>query len=207
MNERGLRVDLIIALCALLISTIAASASWWQARVMQTQTEVLQEQLGAQVWPYVSITEGLTGDTARITISNDGLGPAILRSLAVFVDGVPRSSFTAMMHAILGPDIVKRTPHGQKIGFTIDSGSVGSVMRPGNDSLGFSLTSKRFAPALLQANRRVAFRICYCAIVPGKCWLLVTGVRSEPRSQASCPEIAGDLLHAPALNEILNRDF
>ncbi len=53
---RGVRFDLAIAVCALLISTIAAGASWWQARVMQAQTHVLEEQLGAQVWPYVSVT-------------------------------------------------------------------------------------------------------------------------------------------------------
>ena len=174
---------------------------------MQTQTEVLQEQLGAQVWPYVSLTEGLSGDTARIGISNDGLGPAILRSLSVAVDGVQRSSYTAMLHAVLGPDMVKRSPRGARLGFTIDNGVVGSVMRPGDDSLGFSLTSKRFAPALLQAYRRITFRVCYCAIIPGKCWLVESGARSEPRPQKSCPEIAGDLLHAATLNEILNRNF
>jgi hypothetical protein len=34
-----------------------------------------EEQLGAQVWPYVSITEGISGDALNIAIANDGLGP------------------------------------------------------------------------------------------------------------------------------------
>src|SRR5579863_7489960 len=79
--ERGIRLDLVIALCALLISTLAAGASFWQARV-------LQEQLGAQIWPYVGISEDFTGDSAEIGIANDGLGPAILRSATAAVDGV-----------------------------------------------------------------------------------------------------------------------
>lgn len=40
----GVCFDLAIALCALLISTLAASASWWQARLLETQAHALQEE-------------------------------------------------------------------------------------------------------------------------------------------------------------------
>jgi hypothetical protein len=203
---RGVRLDLTIAVCALLISTLAAGASWWQARVLQTQTLVLQEQLGAQVWPYVSVTEGINRDTVQITIANDGLGPAILRSLSAFVDGKPQPSFIALLHSVLGEHIVARTPHGQKLGFTLNSAQTGSVIRPGDRSLGFSFTSERFAKTFLQAYRRLTFRICYCAIVPGKCWRSDSGT-SEPARVASCPEIPHDLLHSAAIDEIMKRDF
>src|ERR1700761_4561185 len=89
---RAVRLDLVIAVCALLISTLAASASWWQARVMQAQTAVLQEQLGAQVWPYVSVNEGFANNQVQLSLSNDGLGPAILDSVQATVDGVPKSN-------------------------------------------------------------------------------------------------------------------
>ena len=97
-----MRLDLAIAVCALLISTLAAGASWWQARVLQAQTKVLQAQLGAQVWPYVSVSEGLDKNTVLVTLSNDGLGPAILRSFSATVDGVEQSSFIGILHAMLG---------------------------------------------------------------------------------------------------------
>lgn len=204
---RGVRLDLAIAVCALLISTLAAGASWWQARVMQAQTLVLQEQLGAQVWPYVSVTEGISGDTVAITVSNDGLGPAIVRSFSGIVDGVPRSGFIEILHALLGPNIVARKPHGERMAFAIDTGGVGSVIRPGDKSLGFSLTSKHFAQLLLAGYRRTNFRVCYCAIIPGKCWLNDSAVTREPAAVTSCPEIPNDLLHSRATSEVVERNF
>jgi hypothetical protein len=75
--ERGIRLDFAIAVCAPLISSLAAGASWWQARVLQGQTQVLQEQLGAQVWPYVSLTESIRLDAAQIA-RPDGLQDLLL---------------------------------------------------------------------------------------------------------------------------------
>ncbi len=205
--ERGVRLDLGIAVCALLISTLAASASWWQARVLQAQTQVLQQQLGAQVWPYVSVTEGTNNNTMRVTLSNDGLGPAILHSFTATVDGVQQSSYIGILHAMLGPHLIARSPHGDRFAFSIDSASPGGVVRPGDNSLGFSLTSKRFAPQFLASYRRLNFRACYCAIIPGKCWLFDSARTGEPQALQSCPENVNDLLHASALSEISNRNF
>src|ERR1700723_3276144 len=112
--EPAIRFDLIIAVCALLISTLATGASWWQARVLQAQTQVLQEQLGVQVWPYVSVTSSMDSNTEKISVSNDGPGPAVLRSLSATVDGFPKSSFIDILHATLGPNPVARSRHGEK---------------------------------------------------------------------------------------------
>jgi hypothetical protein len=204
---RGVRLDLTIAVCALLISTLAASASWWQARVLARQTQVLEEQLGAQVWPYVSLTEGINDNTVQVAITNDGLGPAILRSVAAFVDGKSVPTYIGVLHAMLGPHLIARAPRGQRLGFTIDTGSPGAVVRPGDRALGFSLTSKRFAPEFLAGYRRMNFRICYCAIVPGKCWLEETASQREPRPVQACSEVPGDLLHDAAIGEVMSRSF
>ena len=204
---RGVRFDLVIAICALAISTFAAGASWWQARVLQTQTRVLQDQLGAQVWPYVSVTEGFRNDRARISLTNDGLGPAILLSAKATVDGVAKSNFIDILHAILGSNLVARSAKGERMGLSIDSAEPGSVIRPGNDSLTFSFTSKQFATAFVKGLDRLDIQVCYCAILPGKCWLADSRSALGPVPASSCPPISGDLLHAPALEEVLNRHF
>lgn len=204
---RGVRLDLAIAIGALLISSVAAGASWWQARVLATQTEVLREQLGATVWPYVSVSEGLNGDTVHITIANDGLGPAILRSATALVDGVPRSSFIDVLHALLGPHLVARAPRGEHMAFTIDEGAPGSVLRPGDHVVGFSLTSKHYAQPFIRGYRRLNFRLCYCAIIPGKCWLTQSSASPEPKPVADCPELTHDLLHASAVDQLTNHNF
>ncbi|MBV9718228.1 MAG: hypothetical protein JOZ77_02850 [Candidatus Eremiobacteraeota bacterium] len=206
--ERGIRFDLVIAVCALLISTLATSASWWQARVLQAQTQVLEEQLGAQVWPYVSVSVGFTGRRVDISISNDGLGPAVLRSVSAAVDNVPKSNFVDIMHAILGPNLVARSHRqGDNITFAIDGGGPGSIVRPGTAGVSFALTSKSFARPFVHAYRRLTFHICYCAIIPGKCWLGDSASMRDPMPVQSCPEIANDLLHAPTFEELLDRNF
>jgi len=205
--RNALRFDLLIAVCALLISTLATGASWWQARVLQAQTVVLQEQLGAQVWPYVSVSVGIDSDTAQVTMANDGLGPAIMRSATASVDGVPKSNFIDIMHAILGPNLVARRAPGEKLGIRLNGASPGSVLRPGESTVAFSLISKRYSRAFLNGYHRLRFRICYCAIVPGKCWLTNPGASGGAEPVRFCPEIRNDLLHAPIADELLNRKF
>lgn len=200
-NVRG---DLVIAVCALLISSLATGASWWQARVLQAQTLVLQEQLGAQVWPYVGVSENTSNDTVQLNIENDGLGPAILRSASATIDGTPKSSLVDVMHAILGPNLLGRRRHGEKMSLTLNSSGPGSVLRAGTSMTAFSLTSKRFAAPLATglSRRRLDIRICYCAVIPGKCWLSDSASSRDPQPVRFCPEMHNDLLHTSPLETL-----
>jgi hypothetical protein len=205
--ERGIRLDFVIAICALGISTLAAGASWFQTRVMVGQARLLEQQAGAQIWPYVSFSTNVSADSVRVTLSNDGLGPAVLRSLSASVDGVAQSSYIGILHALLGPHLVARRPAGEKLSFTIDGAQPGSVVRPGATGLGFSLTNKTYARQFLKRYSRLNFHTCYCAIVPGKCWLSDSASVRDPEPVTSCPEMKDDLLHASAANDLMRRDF
>jgi hypothetical protein len=199
-----LRMDLIIAVCALLISTLATAASWWQTRATYEQTHIIEEQLSAQVWPYVGIGEGLAkGDTVSFTIENDGLGPAVVRRVAMFVDGRERSNFVDVLHAVLGPNIQRRRPPGQGIGLNLDYGGPGFVIRPGDSRAMLSFRSKAFAPTLMRALGRIEIRTCYCSIVPGRCWHTTSSTSSDPQPVLQCDEDQRDLLHANSLSELL----
>jgi len=54
---------------------------------------------------------------------------------------------------------------------------------------------------------RMDFRICYCATIPGKCWLSDSASTQHPKPVTACLEIHNDLLHAPAMAELLNRNL
>lgn len=203
--KEGLRLDLLIAVCALLISSLAAGASWWQARVMQAQTHVLQEQLGAQVWPYLGVSAHYSNNTVRLVLENNGLGPAVVRSIALSVDGKPERSFIEGVHAILGPHLIRRSNH-VPIGVDMNSNSPGWVLRAGDSTQLFALTSRRFAPPLARAMERFDLHMCYCAITPGTCWMKESGVSSDPQPVRACREIPDDLLHASPL-DILNQNW
>lgn len=197
--RRSIRVDLVIAVCALLVSSLATAASWWQTRV-------IQQQLSAQVWPYLSVGEASDGSVFRLNIANDGLGPAVIRNLSAAVDGKPVGSFTAMMHAILGPHISARRPHGEPLRLDAHSLSPGDVIRAGSSIDALTLKSKHFAPLLLAANARVDITMCYCAILPGTCWFKDTNTTADPKPVSACPELKHDVLHAPE-PEVLPKEF
>jgi hypothetical protein len=202
--ERSIRLDLLIAVCALLISSLAMAASWLQSRETARQTQVLEEQLGAQVWPYVGVSLGLdeTGDAASVTVENDGLGPAVLYSLSATVDGKPEATFVEVLHAILGPHLVLRKPRGERMGLDLNNEAVGGVLRPGDANVLFKFTSKRFARPLVYAFRRLSVHICYCAIIPGKCWENDTTGGAPPEPVATCPVVPGDMLHSFTIPDV-----
>jgi hypothetical protein len=201
MKPSEFRLDLVIAVCALLISTLATAASWWQTRATYQQTQIIEEQLSAQVWPYVAFGEGINGDADSFTIENDGLGPAVVRSVAMVVDGQERTSFVDVLHAVLGPNIQGRRPHGQSIGITENSASPGFVLRPGDSQTMFAFRSKAFAAPLMRAAGRIDIRACYCAIVPGRCWQ-TSNSSSDPHVVSACREDPHDLLHAKPAEDL-----
>jgi len=185
---RGVRIDLVIAVCALLVSSLATAASWWQTRV-------IQQQLSAQVWPYMNVSETVSPDSFKILFNNDGLGPAVLRSVLVEVDGKPVGGFVGLLHAVLGTHLRSRAKNGE-IALDLSTLSPGSVLRAGETVQVFSLTSKHYAPLLFDALKRIKFQTCYCAIVPGSCWLADSSAGGDPRPLPVCPPVERDLLRS-----------
>jgi hypothetical protein len=185
---KGLRIDLLIAIIALFMSSLATAGSWWQ-------THIIQQQLNAQVWPYVTTTATLNPPTMTLAVSNDGLGPAVMGSVVATVDGKPQHSYVAALHALIGPHLLQRSggkaAHAQ---FGLGGLSVGSVLPPGATKPLFLVRSDRLALPLAKAFGRLAISTCFCAIVPGECWRSSSST-SRPERISACPEIADDLLH------------
>ena len=133
--------------------------------------------------------------------------PAIIRNFSAKVDGIPQRGFVEILHAILGPHLAARAAQSDKMGFTIDLGGPGSVIRPGENNFGFTFRSKYFATKLFKQYRHLRFHVCYCAIVPGKCWLTDNARTEQPKPVNACPEIANDLLHTSGVDEITTRNL
>ncbi len=168
---RGFRLDLLIAICALLMSTLATGASWWQSRVVATQ-------LSSQVWPYLSITT-TAGPGLVLDISNDGLGPAVVRSLQLTVDDKPYPTLVSAMNALLGPHAPQ--PHGR-----FASIGVGSVIRAGGDIVLIKIENPKLVTAILAQSRRFDLHVCYCSIL-GDCWVRTIQGTHDPARVNACP--------------------
>jgi hypothetical protein len=169
---RVFRVDILIAVCALLMSTLATGASWWQSRVVATQ-------LSSQVWPYVSIASTTGPSGLELTMSNDGLGPAVIRSLQLSVDGKPYPTFVAAERALLGPHAP--LPRG-----TFASLGGSSVIRIGGAVTLVKIENLPLVRAILPQANRIDLRVCYCSIL-GDCWMRTIRGASEPERVGVCP--------------------
>ena len=171
-NERRVfRVEILIAVCALLMSTLATAASWWQSRVVATQ-------LSSQVWPYVAFST-TTGPGLEVDVTNEGLGPAVVRSVQLTVDGKAYPSFLGAERALLGSRA--ELPHG-----TFGSISEGSVIRIGGSVRLIKIDSPSLVRAIVPKLNRIDLRVCYCSIL-GDCWTRSSLGAQDPVRVNACP--------------------
>ncbi|HEV3088798.1 MAG TPA: hypothetical protein VGX96_16420 [Candidatus Elarobacter sp.] len=200
---RGFRIDLAIAICALFVSTLATGASWWQSRVVQ-------QQLSAQVWPYVAIDTTTGSDSVRVALVNYGLGPALVRDAVITVDGRPQYSLAAaVVSMIKDPSAVakgrstKATAH-----FSLSSIGPGSVIRPGDSHNLIDVSGSRLlAERLIAARARTNVILCYCSILD-QCWRIVMDDANGAPQQAACDQHDPNALHpfdARDIAKYLNR--
>jgi hypothetical protein len=179
----------LVAGLALLISATAAAAGWWQ-------THVIAQQLSAQVWPYVTVGTTYNGEHMRVNVRNDGLGPAIIESFVVLVDGKPQRSVLAVLRTLVGRS--KRTSIHDSI--SVSAVAPGEVIRSNGEVTLFEIASKAIVPNLgVQMARRLTLHTCYCSIV-GNCWTLQLGAgvtADRPVPLARCEDESANQLQQP----------
>jgi hypothetical protein len=156
-----LRFDTIVASCALLMSSITAGA-------MVYQTRVLQDQFSATVWPYLNVDSTYEPTSFAVRVINQGVGPALIRSAQVSVDGKPVSGWdNEFFKTLFGTASRKK----QSIGASETSMDSSTAIRAGDE---FSLLKIRVSnPSMLQAaaKHHIALDFCYGSI-NGKYWTL-----------------------------------
>ncbi len=72
--ERRLRPELIFSLISLVASLGAVSITGVQTQLMLRQQE-------ASVWPYVELDQSITGEGYTFSLTNKGVGPALIKSV------------------------------------------------------------------------------------------------------------------------------
>jgi hypothetical protein len=171
--ENRLRVELLIATFALLLTGIASIASVYQAHMIARQFSSSEQQFSATVWPYLTITISQTPTTIQASITNDGLGPAIIRSAAIGWDGTRSFDSWRDMATVL---ITLSRPKARSgLSFTGSTGSLdpGDVIRAGDSRSLFSLRGwNGFSEALERDAIRhgLTVSICYCSLLR-TCWM------------------------------------
>lgn len=179
-TERVLRFDTVVAVAALLISTVAAGASVYQTRV-------IEEQFAAANWPYLTTENNRTATAYSIVIANDGAGPALVRSAQLVLDGKPVSNWSPLLESAIREAAL---PRGT-MSFSADSVSVDAsvTIRPGDART--LIAVRRAPPRIIDAIRshRIALNFCYCSL-NDRCWRLAGHIGSNvadlPQPVRSC---------------------
>ncbi|MEQ8558588.1 MAG: hypothetical protein RIB03_09760 [Henriciella sp.] len=157
----GNKVEMLLAICAVITSAVAVFIAWDQGRVMRAQ------QHGA-VYPVVQI-EGFvsSNDTTAsmgLRLSNSGVGPALIERVDMLKDGEPVDS--------LAPYIDQFPPGYQQSWSSL----IGRAVAPGSEVEPLRVDWPREAVSVAERNAAAAawseldVEICYCSVF-NRCWV------------------------------------
>jgi len=184
MNEKRFRLDFLIAIGALLISTVAALASIYQSRI-------IAQQFSATVWPYVSMDTTNSPSLLELDVRNDGLGPAIVRSVHLTYDGKPQASLEALF-AQLAQDAQTRSTiraalrAGQKLSLTTSTPVAGMVVAANSQHTIIRMEGSILVQQFRSRIKRFGLSLCYCSLT-GTCWeQKLRNAGDEPRVVRNC---------------------
>ncbi len=184
--RNGMRFAQIGTASALAFSMLALLTSVYQTGLMQSQTELMQKQSRASVWPYISLGENSTnrhGEEAFTwRIDNNGVGPAKIESVVVSLDGKPYTTWDKVF-AALKPDMpfhgAQSSVNGTVLPPSLNRETTVEMVKPSDPQL---------ARAVLEAKDRFQIQVCYCSVYDD-CWIARVTER-DPKPVAHC-ESAG----------------
>lgn len=147
--------EMIVAVAAVAIGVATLVVYMYQARIMREQQQ-------ASVWPYVEWTLTLGSQSGfDITVVNKGVGPAIIKSTSLELDGKPMADATEFMYALLD--------HPDSIAYNTSSLD-GTVMAPGEEihflRIAANSATRKLDPSVYN---RISFKITYSSIY-NECW-------------------------------------
>lgn len=164
MTEKAFRLDFFIAIAALVMSAVTAIA-------MIYQTAVMRDQYAASIWPYltVSTTTDSSPSTRRIALTNDGLGPALVRSAQLTVDDKPYATWNDYIHLLERDPLYRRAKHGEHFKSVLSDVDQTTIVRAGDTMPILQETLPQSVPQALILKHRVTLDVCYCSL-NGNCW-------------------------------------
>jgi hypothetical protein len=163
-TRRVIRYETVIAT---LVGFLALCVSGYTA-YMQRQ------QVRAAVWPILEFDSSNQPDI-HLTLSNKGVGPAIIRHVIVKVDGRPVRNWNEAFDVMVGPGKHSFSESDMN-GHVLSANESLTILIPWNPDHN-PLTFDRSNPLWVQMNedrRRITVEICYCSTL-GECWTLRSG--------------------------------
>lgn len=168
--------DMIVALSAALISLCTFAVSGYEAWLQRHHDR-------AEVWPHVELSLVNTPEESTLSIDNTGIGPAIIKSMTVTVDGKAVRNWGDALIAVLG-----RAPDA------FDHSTVVSrALRAGDHVTLIGLRRVDLPTGSMAKFARVGIEVCYSSVFDDS-WRLTDahlGGESQWKETGKCSIVAG----------------
>jgi len=164
-------INLIVAVCAVLISAASFYATY-------VQSTVAERQVRAETWPYIQISSGnydMEKEQQRVYVvaENVGVGPAHLVSFQLFYNKESVANISQLIaKCCLGDDENRRDQDGRtkpEYGAIITTSPSPGILPAGELKTAFSLvaTDKNqvFWEKLNKARFKLTGKACYCSLL------------------------------------------
>jgi hypothetical protein len=146
--------ETFIAVAALVVSLSAVIVGIYEAALQRAHDR-------AEVWPHLELSTYVTPRGAEVRLENGGIGPAIVHSVIVTVDGRPRHNWDEVVEAITG-----KRPSGLE-----NSTAAEHAIRAGDRLILVGVPAAFLPPGLWDYIKRVGVRVCYSSVF-GESWIL-----------------------------------
>lgn len=165
-------VAAVIAACVGLLALCVSGYTAWLTR----------QQVSAQVWPHL-ITATTSSDKEHdFLVVNKGVGPAIVRSVQVFVDGQPKRTWDDVFAAV---DL--KFDSTQVNSSTVNQ----NVISAGELLHALTFTRGEDFLSFVAKSDRIKERICYCSVLD-ECWLIDKREKAPSRREQRVAECVRD---------------
>ena len=179
----GNKVEMFIAICALVSSLAAVFIAWDQGRVMRAQQH-------GEVFPVIQV-DGFSNNTSDysdlgLNVRNSGVGPALVESVTLEVDGETIESFGTILAQAPGNYDITR------------SALTGRALAPGEQvtliELGWTRENATISEiaALALQTQAWQLKICYCSVFE-RCWRTSGFGNARAERVQTCPRKETDL--------------
>ena len=163
--------DRIISICAIVSALAAVAVAAYEARINREYQRI-------SVWPRIQQSNSWLPDQPYVrTVSNAGIGPALVRSVQISVDNVPRRNWGEVIQALIKKPAPGHVYSSLHAGAVVLAGKELAVLKipPGDEARQFWEQAK---------TQRFAVRICYSSLY-GECWQ-ADNLTDQPNPVGDC---------------------
>lgn len=147
--------ETFVAVAALIVSVSAVAVGIYEASLQRAHDR-------AEVWPHVEVGTFTTTTDATVYLENTGVGPAVINSIVVTVDGKARRNWEDVVPALFGDAAPEHFGHETVLDHSLRAGEKVAVL---------ALPAATIPPGFWDQIHRVGLTACYASVF-GEHWKL-----------------------------------